>query len=95
MGAGTVSVELGGLARTDNSGWGDEFERLTARLLDGLDSAEPSKGEGLWMNTEHIDIGLARYSDWAFTSSVVVPVVALLFLAVELAAVGSRKVADR
>ncbi len=32
-GAGTVSVELGGLARTDNSGWGDEFERLTMRLL--------------------------------------------------------------
>ena len=31
---GTVSVELGGLARTDNSGWGDEFERLTARLVD-------------------------------------------------------------
>jgi cytochrome c biogenesis protein len=31
--AGTVSVELGGLARTDNSGWGDEFERLTDRLL--------------------------------------------------------------
>jgi cytochrome c biogenesis protein len=31
--AGTVSVELGGLARTDNSGWGDEFERLTQRLL--------------------------------------------------------------
>lgn len=26
--AGTVNVELGGLARTDNSGWGDEFERL-------------------------------------------------------------------
>ena len=32
-GTGTVSVELGGLARTDNSGWGDEFERLTAKLL--------------------------------------------------------------
>ena len=32
-GRGTVSVELGGLARTDNSGWGDEFERLTARLV--------------------------------------------------------------
>ncbi|WP_207545480.1 cytochrome c biogenesis protein ResB [Mycolicibacter sinensis] len=31
--AGTVNVELGGLARTDNSGWGDEFERLTARLF--------------------------------------------------------------
>ena len=37
--AGTVNVELGGLARTDNSGWGDEFERLTERLLHGL--AEP------------------------------------------------------
>jgi cytochrome c-type biogenesis protein CcsB len=47
------------------------------------------------MNTEHIDIGLARYSDWAFTSSVVVMVVALLFLAVELAYARSRKVADR
>ncbi|MEO8816608.1 MAG: cytochrome c biogenesis protein ResB [Mycobacterium sp.] len=32
-GPGTVNVELGGLARTDNSGWGDEFERVTARLL--------------------------------------------------------------
>ncbi len=31
-----MNVELGGLARTDNSGWGDEFERLTERLLDGL-----------------------------------------------------------
>ena len=47
------------------------------------------------MNTEHIDIGLARYSDWAFTSSVVVLVIALLFLAVELATRRSRKVADR
>lgn len=34
-GAGTVGVELGGLARTDNSGWGDEFEKLTERLLPG------------------------------------------------------------
>ena len=33
MTPGTVNVELGGLARTDNSGWGDEFERLTERLL--------------------------------------------------------------
>lgn len=31
--AGTVSVELGGLARTDNSGWGDEFERLSTKLF--------------------------------------------------------------
>ena len=40
--AGTVSVELGGLARTDNSGWGDEFERLTHRLLDDA-GVEPSR----------------------------------------------------
>ncbi|MCW2655602.1 MAG: cytochrome biosis protein ResB [Mycobacterium sp.] len=33
--AGTVNVELGGLARTDNSGWGNEFERLCERLLAG------------------------------------------------------------
>ena len=38
--AGTVNVEFGGLARTDNSGWGDEFERLTERLLTGIGSAE-------------------------------------------------------
>lgn len=36
---GTVNVELGGLARTDNSGWGDEFERLTERLLTGFDES--------------------------------------------------------
>nr|WP_090341396.1 cytochrome c biogenesis protein ResB [Mycolicibacterium malmesburyense]CRL71232.1 ResB protein required for cytochrome c biosynthesis [Mycolicibacterium malmesburyense] len=38
-GPGTVTVELGGLARTDNSGWGDEFERLTQRLLPDAESA--------------------------------------------------------
>jgi cytochrome c biogenesis protein len=32
----TVDIELGGLARTDNSGWGDEFERLTGRLMAGF-----------------------------------------------------------
>jgi cytochrome c biogenesis protein len=44
---GTVNVELGGLARTDNSGWGDEFERLTERLLAGLgeSGAVPGKRE--------------------------------------------------
>ncbi|HET9563687.1 MAG TPA: c-type cytochrome biogenesis protein CcsB [Mycobacterium sp.] len=47
------------------------------------------------MNTDHIDVGLARYSDWAFTSSVVVLVIALLFLAVELAYARTRQVADR
>ncbi|KLO41174.1 cytochrome C biogenesis protein ResB [Mycobacterium nebraskense] len=41
--AGTVNVELGGLARTDNSGWGDEFERLTERLLDGLGEPAASR----------------------------------------------------
>jgi cytochrome c-type biogenesis protein CcsB len=42
-----------------------------------------------------IDIGLARYSDWAFTTSVVVLVGALLLLAVELAYSRSRKVIER
>jgi cytochrome c biogenesis protein len=39
---GTVNVELGGLARTDNSGWGDEFERLTERLLAGSATPTPA-----------------------------------------------------
>ena len=43
------------------------------------------------MNTVYIDIGLARYSDWAFTSSVVVLVAALLLLAGELAYSRNRK----
>jgi len=44
------------------------------------------------MNTEHVDIGLARFSDWAFTSSVVVLVAAMVLLAVELAYSRGRKV---
>lgn len=40
---GTVNVELGGLARTDNSGWGDEFERLTERLLADDESRQPPR----------------------------------------------------
>jgi cytochrome c-type biogenesis protein CcsB len=47
------------------------------------------------MNTEHIDIGLARYSDWAFTASIVVLVLALLMLAVELASSRGRRVEER
>ncbi|OAN32537.1 cytochrome c biogenesis protein ResB [Mycolicibacterium iranicum] len=43
--AGTVNVELGGLARTDNSGWGDEFERLTSRILTGIAQAAPVEQE--------------------------------------------------
>ena len=42
-GPGTVNVELGGLARTDNSGWGDEFERLTERLLADHESRQPPR----------------------------------------------------
>ncbi|MGE0220348.1 c-type cytochrome biogenesis protein CcsB [Mycolicibacterium sp.] len=47
------------------------------------------------MNTTEIDVGLARYSDWAFTSSVLVLLAALLLLAVELAYSRSRKVEAR
>jgi len=47
------------------------------------------------MNTEHIDIGLSRYSDWAFTASVVVLVLALLMLAVELSSSRGRRVEER
>ena len=43
----------------------------------------------------NIDIGLARYSDWAFTASVVVLVLALLMLAVELASSRGRRVESR
>ncbi len=46
------------------------------------------------MNTT-IDIGLARYSDWAFTGSVVVLVLALLLLAVELASSRGEQVEQR
>jgi len=28
-----VSVELGGLARTDNSGWGEELDKLGQKIL--------------------------------------------------------------
>lgn len=47
------------------------------------------------MNTLHVNIGLARYSDWAFTSAVLALVVALLLLAFELAYVGGRRADQR
>ena len=47
------------------------------------------------MNTLHVNIGLARYSDWAFTSAVVALVVALLLLAFELAYVSGRRADTR
>ncbi|WP_227997229.1 cytochrome c biogenesis protein ResB [Nocardia australiensis] len=44
--AGTVDkrrtvVEMGGLARTDQAGWGGEFDKLRARLLDQRSSGQP------------------------------------------------------
>jgi cytochrome c biogenesis protein len=50
---GTVKVELGGLARTDNSGWGDEFERLTTRLLADADSAETAAPQAREKKADH------------------------------------------
>lgn len=47
------------------------------------------------MNTVHVNIGLARYSDWAFTSALVALVIGLLLLAFELAYVGSRRADQR
>ena len=47
------------------------------------------------MNTVHVNVALARYSDWAFTSAVVALVVALLLLAFELAYVGGRRADQR
>ncbi len=47
------------------------------------------------MNTQHVNIGLARYSDWAFTSAMVALVVGLLLLAFELAYVGGRRADNR
>ena len=47
------------------------------------------------MNTLHINVGLARCSDWAFTSAVVALVVALLLLAFELAYFGGRRAHHR
>ncbi|HZQ32267.1 MAG TPA: c-type cytochrome biogenesis protein CcsB [Mycobacterium sp.] len=47
------------------------------------------------MNTEHVDATLARFSDWAYTSAVVVLVVGLLLLAVELAYSRSRRADER
>ena len=47
------------------------------------------------MNVEAIDFGLARYSDWAFTSSLVVLVVSMLLLTIEFAYARSRKAESR
>lgn len=47
------------------------------------------------MNGDQIDLGLARYSDWAFTSSVLVMTLAMLLLAVELAGTRSRRAEQR
>jgi cytochrome c-type biogenesis protein CcsB len=46
------------------------------------------------MNTLHVNVALARYSDWAFTAAVVALVIAMVLLAFELAYAGGRR-ADR
>jgi len=55
-GPGTVNVELGGLARTDNSGWGDEFERLTARLLAGLGDPDRAEAAPASRRSSQVDV---------------------------------------
>jgi cytochrome c biogenesis protein len=43
-GTGRTVVEIGGLARTDQAGYGEEFTRLSARLLDAARGREPDGG---------------------------------------------------
>jgi cytochrome c biogenesis protein len=42
-GDGRAVVELGGLARTDRAGYGEEFDRLRADLLEQSDGAGPTE----------------------------------------------------
>jgi cytochrome c biogenesis protein len=44
-GAGRTVVEIGGLARTDQAGYGEEFTRLSARLLDAARGVAPQVGK--------------------------------------------------
>jgi cytochrome c biogenesis protein len=44
LGDGRTRVELGGLARSDRAGYGEEFERLAAAVLTGRD--RPAVGPG-------------------------------------------------
>src|ERR1700741_2921819 len=65
-----------------------------SRCAEGRSGRRADEGEGL-MNTEHVDQMLASYSDWAFTSAIVVLVGALLLLAFELAYTRGRKATER
>ena len=40
--AGRTVIEVGGLARTDQAGYGEEFTRLSARILDAAAGADRS-----------------------------------------------------
>jgi cytochrome c biogenesis protein len=42
-GSGRTVVEIGGLARTDQAGYGEEFTRLSARLLDAAHGRSPGQ----------------------------------------------------
>ncbi len=70
-------VELGGLARTDRAGYGEEFDRLRADLLG---SHRPED-----------DRMIALYSDRLFMAAVGVYVLAMFLHAVEYAAARSRR----
>jgi cytochrome c biogenesis protein len=45
VGPGTVKVELGGLARTDNSGWGEELDKLAQRVAAADRASGPANGD--------------------------------------------------
>jgi cytochrome c biogenesis protein len=42
--AGRTVVEIGGLARTDQAGYGEEFTRLSARVLHAVRGDSPETG---------------------------------------------------
>ncbi|MFI9401674.1 cytochrome c biogenesis protein ResB [Nocardia sp. NPDC052316] len=46
LGKRRTVVEMGGLARTDQAGWGSEFDRLRARLLDARPDSADAKTTG-------------------------------------------------
>ena len=76
--AGGTRVELGGLARTDRAGYGEEFDRLTAQVL--CHAGIPGDG-GPPVN----DVVLAIYSDRLFMAAVGVYVLAMVLHAAEYA----------
>ncbi len=54
---GVLLVEVGGLARTDQAGYGEEFTRLARAVLIGGEDLMP------------VNETLATYSDWLYRSA--------------------------